>query len=239
MRTDEHGEVPTSQRRNAAPLRLLLIDDCLAAAEALASRLSSAPGLRVMGRCASTDPSLPEIVRGLRPDVITVEAGPACSPAGEVLRQIAAACPEARVVVLSADHDLSGGVEAARAGAAAWVAEDQGAAALALVLRGVHEGKSWFPPDLLGEILRQLRADIRRAREAGDTLGRLSPRERDVLLGLVLGKRVRQIAQDLAISAGTVRTYLRAIFTKLDVHSRPEAVRVARAAGIEPAAGQS
>jgi DNA-binding CsgD family transcriptional regulator len=46
------------------------------------------------------------------------------------------------------------------------------------------------------------------------------------------GKRGRQIAQDLMISPDTVRTHIRNIFAKLDVHSRLEAVRLARAAGL-------
>jgi DNA-binding CsgD family transcriptional regulator len=48
------------------------------------------------------------------------------------------------------------------------------------------------------------------------------------------GKRGRQIAEELVISTDTVRTHTRSIFSKLDVHSRLEAVRVARAAGLRP-----
>jgi hypothetical protein len=48
------------------------------------------------------------------------------------------------------------------------------------------------------------------------------------------GKRGRQIAEELLISTDTVRTHTRSIFSKLDVHSRLEAVRVARAAGLRP-----
>ncbi len=236
MHMDEDVQVPARHYRHVTPLRLLLIDDHLMVTEALASRLSSAMDLWVAGRCATTDPNLLDIIRGLRPDVITVEVEPLGSAAGEVLRQIVAARPEARVVVLSADRDLSHAVAAARAGVAAWVAKEQGAAELETVLRGVCEGKSWFPPDMLGEILRELRADIQRAQEIGDTLEMLSPRERDVLLGMMEGKRGRQIAQDLKISTDTVRTHTRNIFAKLDVHSRLEAVRVARAAGMNPQA---
>ncbi len=60
----------------------------------------------------------------------------------------------------------------------------------------------------------------------------LSPRERDVLLSMMDGKRGKQIADDLMISADTVRTHTRNIYAKLDVHNRLEAVRVARAAGV-------
>ena len=135
------------------PVRILLVDDHLMVTEALASRLSAAMDLWVAGRCTTADPNLLEIVRGLRPDVITIEVEPLGAAVGEVLSGLVAARPEARVVVLSADHDIAHGVEAARAGVSAWVAKEQGAAELETVIRGVCQGYSWFPPDMLGAIL--------------------------------------------------------------------------------------
>jgi two-component system, NarL family, response regulator LiaR len=214
------------------PVRLLLVDDHLMVTEALASRLSAVAGFWVAGRCTTADPSLLDIVHGVRPDVITIEVEPLGPTIGEVLRRLVAASPEAHVVVLSSDHSTAHAVEAARAGVSAWVAKEQGAGELETVVRGVVEGKSWFPPDMLGPILRQLRDDIRSAREHDDLLSLLSPRERDVLLGMMEGRSGRQIAEDLMISADTVRAHVRNIFAKLDVHSRLEAIRVARAAGL-------
>jgi NarL family two-component system response regulator LiaR len=235
MQLDEDAGAATVQSEIMNhPVRLLLVDDHLMVTEALASRLSAAMDLWVAGRCTTADPNLLDIVRGLRPDVITIEVEPLGHAIGEVLRALVAARPEARVVVLSADHDLAHAVEAARSGVAAWVAKEQGAAELETVVRGVCQGKAWFPPDMLGEILRELRADVSRAKEHEDLLDVLSPRERDVLLSMMDGKRGRQIAQDLLISTDTVRTHTRNIFAKLDVHSRLEAVRVARAAGLRP-----
>ena len=95
--------------------------------EALASRLSAATDFWVAGRCATGDPNLIDIVRGLRPDIITIEVEPLGSALGEVVRRLVAARPGTHVVVLSADHDIAHAVEAARAGAAAWVAKEQGA----------------------------------------------------------------------------------------------------------------
>jgi DNA-binding NarL/FixJ family response regulator len=233
MHLDEDAVMPTGQSEPMNPVRLLLVDDHLMVTEALASRLSTAMDLWVAGRCTTADPNLLDIVRGLRPDVITIEVEPLGPAVGEVLRSLVAARPEARIVVLSSDHNLGHAVEAARAGVAAWVAKEQGAAELETVLRGVCEGKSWFPPDMLGEIVRELRGDVLRAKEHEDLLDVLSPRERDVLLSMMDGKRGRQIAQDLLISTDTVRTHTRNIFAKLDVHSRLEAVRVARAAGLK------
>jgi DNA-binding NarL/FixJ family response regulator len=200
--------------------------------EALASRLSTAPDLWVAGCCSTDDPQLPEVVRWLRPDVILIEVEPLGFAVGEVLTRLKAAWPAAHVVVVSGDHDVAHAVDAARAGAAAWVSKEQGADDLETVLRGVCQGHSWFPPEMLGEILRELRDDVRRAREDSDPLDVLSPRERDVLASMAEGKRGRQIAEELLISTDTVRTHTRSIFNKLDVHSRLEAVRVARAAGL-------
>ena len=83
---------------------------------------------------------------------------------------------------------------------------------------------------MLSGILRCLRADVTRASEDTDVLDMLSPRERDVLRRMVEGKHGRDIAQDLVISTDTVRTHIRSIFAKLDVHSSLGTVRVAQAA---------
>jgi two-component system, NarL family, response regulator LiaR len=218
--------------------RLLLVDDFRMVTEALASRLSTAPDLWVAGCCRTDDPQLPEVVRWLRPDVIVIEVEPLGFAVGEVLQRLSAAWPPARVVVVSGDHDVAHAVDAARAGASAWVSKKQGADELETVLRGVCQGHSWFPPEMLGPILRELRDDVRKAREDSDPLQVLSPRERDVLASMAEGKRGKQIAEELLISTDTVRTHTRSIFSKLDVHSGLEAVRIARAAGLrrsEPA----
>ena len=76
-----------------SPVRLLLIDDHLMITEALASWLSAVPDIWVAGRCATADPSLLDIVRGARPDVITIEVEPLGPAIGEVLPRLAAAQP--------------------------------------------------------------------------------------------------------------------------------------------------
>jgi DNA-binding NarL/FixJ family response regulator len=90
---------------------------------------------------------------------------------------------------------------------------------------------------MLGEILRELRAEASRVR-SGDPLEGLSAREREILQAMMTGKQGRQIASELLISADTVRTHTQNIYAKLDVHSRLEAVSVARAAGLQPSDGE-
>jgi two-component system, NarL family, response regulator LiaR len=212
--------------------RILLVDDHQMLTEALADRLAAVEDLCIAGRCATDDPQLYEVVRALRPDVVTIEVSALGNDVEEVLHALAQAWPATNVVVLSADHDADRALRAARAGAAAWVPKEYGADYLATVLHGVCLGHAWYPPDLLGAVLRGLRADIRQATDHTGPLDMLSPREMDVLLSMVNGRHGQQIAEHLSISVDTVRTHTRSILAKLDVHSRLEAVRVARAAGL-------
>ncbi|HEX3788954.1 MAG TPA: response regulator transcription factor [Pseudonocardiaceae bacterium] len=214
--------------------RLLLVDDHLMLTEALAARLTGADDLWVAGRCTTDDPHLFELTRQLRPDVLTIEVQPLGSAVEDVLRKLFEAWPAVNIVALSAEHDVERAVSAARAGVAAWVPKECGADQLAEVLRGVCQGHSWYPPELLGPVLRELRADVRQAADRTGPLDVLSPRELDVLSSMVEGRHGRQVAEHLSISIDTVRAHTRSILTKLGVHSRLEAVRVARAAGMRP-----
>lgn len=214
--------------------RVFLVDDHLMLTEALAARLSRADDLWVAGRGVIGDPGLIESVRRCRPDVITIEVAGLGSATEEVLRDLAAAGPAARIVVLTSEQDTARAIQAARVGVAAWVPKECGADELLAILRGVCRGQAWYPPELLGPVLQELRADVRRARNRTGPLDALSPRERDVLSSMLAGRHGKQIAEHLAISTDTVRTHTRSILAKLGVHSRLEAVRVARAAGLWP-----
>jgi two-component system, NarL family, response regulator LiaR len=215
-------------------LRLLLVDDHLMLTEALSARLSVVPDLWVVGRCATGDPRLPEMVARLRPDVVTIDPEPWGTATRRLLERLVSERPSTNVVVLTGVQDTESAVDAARAGAAAWVPKESSVEELTRVLHGVCSGHSWFPPEILGPVLRELREDTRRAGERNGPLDALSDRERDVLLGMVSGKRGSQIAEDLMISSETARSHTRSILAKLHVHSQVEAISVAAAAGLRP-----
>ncbi|MGP4020267.1 LuxR C-terminal-related transcriptional regulator [Saccharopolyspora sp. 5N708] len=213
-------------------VRVLMVDDHLMLAEALSARLSEVPELWVVGHCATSDPRLAEVAQRSRPDVIALDVEPAGTATGSLVRQLRETLPTAAIVVLTGTGDARQAVEAARAGAAAWVRKESSVEQLTEVLRGVSRGHSWYPPELLGPVLRELREDAARAGQRGGPLDVLSDRERDVLCGMVAGKRGAQIAEELLISTETVRTHTRSILAKLRVHSQLEAVSVACAAGL-------
>jgi NarL family two-component system response regulator LiaR len=219
--------MPTDRR--VAPVRVLLVDDQQMLIEALAARLSATPDIVVVGHCTTRDPHPDGLAALLRPDVITIEVAQA-GDAATLLRLFRTAWPPARFVVLTASRDPDQPVEAARAGADGWVAKESSIDTLTDALRGASRGHAYFPPEQLGRVLGELRADVGRAQRREGPLEVLTPREHDVLMRLAQGQRPAEIADELGMSAHTVRTHTNKIFAKLGVHSRLEAVTVARGA---------
>jgi NarL family two-component system response regulator LiaR len=229
-------ETPPGTVEPVTFLRVLLVDSHAMLTDALTVQLSTAADLWVVGSATPDEPRLMDMVRTLRPDVITTEIGPATVATGGMVRKLRAAHPPAHLVVLTGSHDCAHAVAAARAGAVAWVSKESSLDHLLEVLRGVPLGHAFYPPRQLGSVLRELRDDVRRARDCSARLDVLSQREREVLLRMVDGTPVSQIAAEAVVSTSTVRTHVRSILTKLGVRSRLEAVSVARAAGLRPIA---
>ncbi|MEE2033150.1 LuxR C-terminal-related transcriptional regulator [Rhodococcus chondri] len=118
--------------------------------------------------------------------------------------------------------------------------QDQDPAASAEI-REVHAELRTLAQDTVDTTLQQrLRAlsDRLAAALSGEVDGRpdvtLSPRETDVLSYVALGCNNTEIARRLSVGAETVKSYLRSAMSKLDVHSRHEAVAVARRSGLLP-----
>jgi NarL family two-component system response regulator LiaR len=222
------GRRPLSADR-VAPVRVLLVDDQQMLIEALAARLSATPDIVVVGHCTTRDPHPDRLAALLRPDVITIEVAQA-GEAATLLKLFRTAWPPARFVVLTASRDPDQAVEAARAGADGWVSKESSLDTLIDALSCASRGHAYFPPEQLGRVLGELRADVGRAQRREGPLEVLTPRERDVLMRLAQGQRPAEIASELGMSAHTVRTHTNKIFAKLGVHSRLEAVTVARAA---------
>ena len=214
-------------------VRVFLVDDHHMLTEALAAKLADARDVWVVGRGAVDEPNLPAALTRARPNVITVEVESTGTPVPELLARLHLARPDAHLVVLTGSRNVTHVIEAARAGAAAWVPKENPAEHLLTVIRAVCQGHAHYPPEYLGAVLRALREDIRLATSVIDPLDVLSDRERTVLIGMIGGKRRSQIAEELHLSAHTVRTHTQSIYTKLGVHSRLAAVHVARSAGLQ------
>jgi len=210
-------------------LRILVVDDHRSFAEAVAT------GLRVRAEIDRVDiaSSLAESRWALQQqpaDVAVVDVRLGDGSGIDLVRELGRTSPEIRTVVVTAFPDAVTGAAAVLAGAYSFMGKDVAFDQLLEAVRGAARGESWFPPALLTSILRVLRNH----RELHERLSGLSPREYEVLLLMVGGYDRTDIARTLYLSVNTVRSHVKNILSKLDVHSSLEAVSLALQAGVRP-----
>lgn len=145
----------------------------------------------------------------------------------EVLRELRAAVPKIRTVMLLDSSLRNLVVESFRSGARGVFCRDASLKLLGKCVRKVHEGQLWVNRTQLAFLLQELadRPTTRLVDVQGKAL--LSKREEDVVRCLCEGRTNGQIALQLKLSENTVRNYMFRIFNKLGVSSRVEVMRYA------------
>ena len=140
----------------------------------------------------------------------------------DATRAIKAARPDTKVVMLTAFEDPGKILAAIRAGADGYLLKRAGVTEVIEQLRAVAGGGAPMTPGIARSVLDLLRDGA--APKKAPPGFELSERERSVLAALVRGLAYKQVAAELDVSIDTVRTYIRRIYTKLQVHSATEAV---------------
>ena len=137
--------------------------------------------------------------------------------------------PGAPVVVISASSAPGAAARALAFGASGFIPKTADLDTLVEALSAVLEGEIWAPDDSGG-------AEAEEAVAAAEKLARLTPTQMRVLHGLAGGWLNKQIAYDMGISEATVKAHVTAIFRKLEVINRTQAVLAAQALLVEPPA---
>jgi DNA-binding NarL/FixJ family response regulator len=198
-------------------------------------RLGREPDLHVLP-VATDAQAARALLRAWVPSVVLLDLILGPTSGLGLLDEIEAGYPGCGVIVLTGVSGTDKVVEAVRRGARAWLPKTVDVDHLVRVIRGVSRGEYWIPPDVLGQVLRQL--IIGRPPDRADSLTVLTvltARERDVLQCAVDGLSRSAIARRLFLSPHTVRTHTQNVLLKLSAHSMVEAVSLARRHGMRPA----
>ncbi|MGY0195649.1 LuxR C-terminal-related transcriptional regulator [Leptothrix sp. BB-4] len=150
------------------------------------------------------------------------------------LQRLQAPVGDVPLVVMSADERPETILAAIDQGAAGFVPKTARLAEIEGALRIVLDGGTYLPAGIYRDLVPVTGADAdpQRLREARlDALG-LSPRQVDVLRLLVAGRSTKLISRELDLAESTVKTHLLALFRKLDVGSRTQAIVAAARMGI-------
>jgi DNA-binding NarL/FixJ family response regulator len=205
--------------------RILVVDDHPVVVDGIRNVLAAHPDLRVVGE-ADEPAGAVRMAAALKPDAVILDLRMGGRFAPETSTSIKAAAPGTKVLIHTASEEYEPVHAALRAGADGAVFKD--GRDLVLALRAVlTSGEVYLDPRLRSE-----RGAARRGDADRQVVDPLSPREYDVLCALALGQSTREISQELYLAESTVRSYTKALLTKLGVRSRIEALAVARRAQL-------
>ena len=205
-----------------------MADDHPVVREGLRSFLASRPGLDVVGEAADAD-GLVAAAEELQPDVVLVDL---MMPGGgiEAIHRLQSLDAPPRALVLTSFAGDDQVIPALRAGAAGYLLKDVDPVDLEAAIRTVHAGGALLNPSVAARVIDEVRAPT--GPPDDDRLGRLTPREREVLAALARGRSNREIAAELFVSEKTVKTHVSSVLSKLRVNDRTQAALYAVRHGL-------
>ncbi|MEU7021014.1 response regulator transcription factor [Streptomyces sp. NPDC046203] len=174
------------------------------------------------------------------PDVLVLDLNLPLKPGVRVCKELVAADPRLRVLVLSASGEHADVLEAVKSGATGYLLKSASTEELLDAVRRTAVGDPVFTPGLAGLVLgeyRRLAATPARTSgaAAAPDAPRLTDRETEVLRLVAKGLSYKQIAERLVISHRTVQNHVQNTLGKLQLHNRVELVRYAIERGLDEA----
>jgi DNA-binding NarL/FixJ family response regulator len=211
-------------------IRLLLVDDQSLICQGLAAVLNQQEDLEVVGVAENGQAAISllegfanEQAASLLPDVVLMDIRMPVMTGIEATRLIADRFPTVKVLVLSTFDDDRDIALSMRAGAKGYLLKDMPATELAGAIRLVHRGYCQMAPGLMEKLVTNVSdPDDRLPQAEPEALAQIPPRERDVLRLIGQGCTNRQIAAQLNLAEGTVKTYVTHLLNRLTLSNRSQ-----------------
>jgi DNA-binding NarL/FixJ family response regulator len=211
-------------------IRVLLADDQALVRGGFRMILGVRPDLEVVGEAGDGAEAI-ALTAALQPDVVLMDVRMPGVDGLEATRQIIASGSPARIIVLTT-YDADEYVFAAlRAGASGFMLKDVRPADLVDAIRIVARGDALLAPSVTRRIIEQF-ADRPVKPELGTALESLTQREREVLVLLARGNSNAELAAELFVTEGTIKTHVSSLLAKLGLRDRVQAVVLAYESGL-------
>jgi NarL family two-component system response regulator LiaR len=223
----------------AEKIKVLVVDDHAIVRDGIQSLLATEPDIECVGEAANGAEAVSK-VRILHPDVILMDLVMPEMDGIEAIHQILAFQPEARVLVLTSFSAEDKVFPAIKAGAMGYLLKDTGSEALTQAIHQVYRGEASLHPKIARMVLQEISTaqPIKSLEhpsylpEKSSTVDPLTNRELEVLKLVARGCSNQEIADQLVVSQGTVRTHVSNILDKLHLASRTQATLYALREGL-------
>ena len=211
-------------------IKVIICDDQAIVRDGLELLLKLEKDIEVIG-LAQDGAEAVELVAEQAPDLVLMDLIMPGVNGVEATRRIRGLYPEVKVLVLTTYDDDVWVFDAIRAGASGYLLKDTPREKVIEAIHGTVEGKTYLDPSVAGKLLDQTASQ--QVQPSTRLTDKLTGREEDVLRRMARGLSNTEIASQLHLSEGTVRNHVSAIFTKLDVSDRTQAVIIAIRHGLD------
>ncbi|MGP3936789.1 response regulator [Nonomuraea sp. KM88] len=213
-------------------IRILLADDEAMIRAGVRAILASDPSLEVVAEAADGRQAV-DLAISHRPDVALLDIRMPRLDGLSAAAELRRAAPGVAVVMLTTFGEDDYIAKALDVGAGGFLLKSGDPRELIAGIHAVAEGAAYLSPKVAHRVITQLSGGrMARGAEARDRVASLTDREREVLALLGAGLSNAEIARRLHIVEGTVKAYVSAILTRLDVRNRVQAAIIAYEAGL-------
>ncbi|MED4582270.1 response regulator transcription factor [Brevibacillus choshinensis] len=219
-----------TETKQQEKIRVVLVDDQTMIRQGLGYVIQMQPDMEVIGEASDGDEAV-KLVGELTPDVVLMDVQMPNKSGIDATREIMLHKPTLKVLILTTFDNHNYVVDGIRAGAVGYMLKDADSQEMLDLIRRAYQGEALFhtvtAAKALAEVLQSQRALPENSQAASILLDDLTDRELDVLQQIAYGFRNDQIAQNLFISEGTVKTHVHRILQKMGVEDRTQAVAMA------------
>jgi DNA-binding NarL/FixJ family response regulator len=204
-------------------IRVLLVDDQDLVRAGLRGVLREQFGFEIVGECSDGTGVL-AAVAACDPDIVLMDVRMPLLDGVAATRQLRAERPSVPVLALTTFDDDEALAGMLRAGAAGFVLKEIPGEDLHRAVRVVAGGGAWLDPAVTSRVLAVYRTAPAAPPAPPRALDLLTAREREVLGLIGQGRTNAEIARELFVGEGTVKTHINHVFTKLNLRDRAAAI---------------
>ncbi len=198
---------------------ILIVDDHEVVRMGLRTLLERQPGFLVVAEAGTAAESV-IAARQSQPDVVVMDIRLPDGTGVEACREIREERPDTKVIMLTSYADEDAVIGSIMAGASGYLLKQTRGQSLTEAIAQVARGQSLLDPAVTNKVLERMR---RLAKGELDELAALSPQEQKILPLIAQGKTNKEIAQEIFLSAKTVKNYVSSILRKLNLSRRSQA----------------